>query len=81
MNQFTNKIVFLSPNVSLPEIIAYGALPFSEANFSNSNKCIVKAAEYDILDYSEGLTDLSWPPTIDELNSNTRNLLNLLHYF
>ena len=76
-NEFKDQIMFLQPQGNIPSVVINANVSLSEINFSNSNECIKKAAEYlreDIIKYSESLPELCWPPTINELSADERHL-------
>ena len=69
--------MFLQPQGNIPSVVINANVSLSEINFSNSNECIKKAAEYlreDIIKYSESLPELCWPPNINELPADERTM-------
>ena len=73
LNEFKDKLTFLSVHGKKSEIVIDATVPASEIGFENRNGCILKAAEYirqEILQYASNLPELSWPPQLDELLSD-----------
>ena len=79
MRDFHNEIQFLKPsNGQMSEIVTCINISIEEFDFNSNKKqeCVIAAAGYlrqEILNYSENLPELNWPPNIEELTSNERN--------
>ena len=68
----------------MPEIVINKEVNLNEINFHKQQECVIAAAEYlrqVILDYSEQLPELHWPPTVEELTAEERNPPPLLVMF
>jgi hypothetical protein len=85
LKDFGNKVEFLRPsNGKMPDVVINKNVMINDIQFNNQSDRIVSAAEFlrnDILKFSEQFTELSWPPTLEELNSNERNPPPLLIKF
>lgn len=60
----------------MPEILIDKSIPVIEIAFKDKEGCIIKCAQYirdDILDQAKHLPELTWPPTLEELNQVERN--------
>ena len=74
VNEFGEKLLFLSPRPKLPQIII-GACTETLQGIRSSDKDIIEVARYirkDIEKYCLGLPELGWPPTIEELTADNR---------
>ena len=77
-NEYKDRILFLQTQKNIPLVLVSANISLSEINFTNNKECIVKSAEYlreDIIQYSENLPELSWPPTSNELSSDERSTI------
>ena len=60
----------------MPDIVINNEVFITEINFDKHEEFVITAAEYlreDILKFSEQLSELSWPPTVEELSAEVRN--------
>ena len=85
LREFSDRLTFFTVHAHKPEIVFDSTLPAHEIDFQNKNGCIMKAADYlreEILQYRDNLPELSWPPQIEDLQSDNRkppeNLLRFL---
>ena len=69
---FPGDLYFLSAKVNTPEdVINASTAELQTEHVSDKESCIRRAADYlrnDILSYCNGLSDISWPPSISELS-------------
>ena len=76
MKDFKEKAAILTSEKKRSDIVVDAfALP-TEIAFKDKEGCIIKAAEYlknDLLKHCEGLSELTWPPQLDELQDEKRN--------
>ena len=88
IKEFGNKIEFLKPSHGqMPNIVINNEVFITEINFDKHEECVITAAEYlreDILKFSEQVSELSWPPTVEELSAEERNppplVMTFLHH-
>ena len=85
LREFSDRLTFFTVHAHKPEIVFDSTLPAHEIDFQNKNGCIMKAADYlreEILQYRDNLPELSWPPQIEDPQSDNRkppeNLLRFL---
>ena len=74
VNEFGEKLLFLSPQPKFPQIII-SACTETLQGIRSSNTDIIEVARYlpkDIEKYHLVLPELSWPPTIEELTADNR---------
>ena len=75
-NEFKDKPTFLDVGNNVPEILIDSSIPASEVSFKDKTGCIIKTAEYlraEILSHAENLSEICWPPQLDELLQDERS--------
>ena len=82
---FSDKLSFLSIAKNIPAIVVDSSIHAAEIQFIDKAGYIIKAAEYlreDILNQSEILPALTWPPDLDELKERSppKSLLDFFKF-
>ena len=75
LKDFPDKLKFLSVDRKVPEIMISASIPAIEMAYKDKDGCIIKCAEYlreEIIEHCKNLPELSWPPSLEELNKNER---------
>ena len=76
MKGFKEKVAILTSEKKMSGIVVDASALPTQIAFKDKEGCIIKAAEYlknDILKHCEGLSALTWPPQLDELQDEQRN--------
>ena len=76
MKGFKEKVAILTSEKKMSGIVVDASALPTEIAFKDKEGCIIKAAEYlknDVLKHCEGLSALTWPPQLDELQDEQRN--------
>ena len=76
MKGFKEKVAILTSEKKMSGIVVDASALPTEIAFKDKEGCIIKATDYlknDVLKHCEGLSALTWPPQLDELQDEQRN--------
>ena len=72
---YQEKLLFLTLDQKMAEVVVSSVGVKSHYVFNDHDQIIKQAADYlsnDILEYVKRIPELTWPPCLDELNSQER---------
>ena len=76
MKDFKEKVTILTSEKKISDTVVDASAVATEIAFKDKKGCIIKTAEYlknEVLKKCEGLSELTWPPQLDELQDEKRN--------
>ena len=76
IKDFKEKVAILTSGKKISDIVVDASALPTEIAFKDKEGCIINATEYlknDVLKHCEGLSELTWPPQLDELQDEKRN--------
>ena len=76
MKDFKEKVAILTSEKKMSDIVVDASALPTEIAFKYKEGCAVKAAQYlknDVLKQCEGLSELTWPPQLDDLQDEKGN--------
>ena len=84
MKNFKEKVAILTSEKKMSDIVVDASAPPIAVAFKDKDSGIIKTAEYlknDLLKHCKGLSELTWPLQLDELEEEKRNTQESLSYF
>ena len=76
MKDFKEKVTILTSEKKISDTVVDASAVPTEIAFKDKEGCIRNTAEYlknEVLKKCEGLSELTWPPQLDELQDEKRN--------
>ena len=84
MKNFKEKVAILTSEKKMSDIVVDASAPPIAVAFKDKDSSIIKTAEYlknDLLKHCKGLSELTWPLQLDELEEEKRNTQESLMLF